>query len=117
MDYTKEELRAMAAQMREVANAVYPMLMSCNVHPFIEFNGLMQKYVDVCTNAAEAGVQFPFASEHSGDAIPVEPHDMLYLAEKLRCIFGPTLDSNPDARQAFIHGLFGAHAHEVLGRP
>lgn len=113
MEYTKEELLELAKQMRQTANAIYPMLMRCNVHPFIEFNGLMQKYVDVCERAAAKEIQFPFANEHSGQQIPVEPHDMLYLAEKLRCIFGPTLDANPEARRAFIQGLFGEHAREA----
>lgn len=97
----------MAAAMRETTHAIYPMLVACNVHPFIEFCGLMSKYVDLCREAAQKGVQFPFASEHSGMPLPAEDHDMEYLAEKLRCIFGPTLDANPSVRSNFLRALVG----------
>lgn len=109
-EYTPEELQSLCRNMRQTANAIYPMLIACHVHPFIEFNGLMQKYVDICEYAAEKGIDFPLASEHSGEAIPVHEHDMLYLAEKLRCIFGPVLDEDSKARRAFIQGMFGPSA-------
>ena len=74
-------------------------------HAFIEFNGLMSKYVDLLTLAAEKGIDPSDVNEHTGVALPIEEHDMRYLGEKLRCIFGPIIDSNPAARAAFAKAL------------
>jgi hypothetical protein len=52
------------------------------------------------TKAAEQGIDPHLINEHSGVALPCEGHDMAYLGEKLRCIFGPVIDSNPEARAA-----------------
>jgi hypothetical protein len=114
-EYTKDQLLDLAHGMRDAANRIYPILVQCNVHPFIEFNGLMQKYVDICQNAARKGIAFPDLHEHSGEAVPVEAHDMLYLAEKLRCIFGPALDADPKVREAFLVGMFGRKDIQVDG--
>jgi len=76
-------------------------------HAFIEFNGLMSKYVDLLARAAEQGIDPHLINEHSGVALPCEGHDMAYLGEKLRCIFGPVIDSNPEARAALKKALFG----------
>jgi len=106
-DYTQAELTDMAAAMRRVANGIYPQLVACGRHPFIEFCGLMQKYVDVCERAAERGIQFPFASGHCDTPLPVEPHDLLYLAEKLECIFAPMVAAKDRARAVFAKALLG----------
>lgn len=74
-------------------------------HSFIEFNGLQSKYIQMLAMAVEAGHDPRHLNEHSQVAIPVAAHDMEYLAEKLRCILGPILDSNPEAKAAFIKGL------------
>ena len=42
-----------------------------------------------------------------GGALPIEKHDMLYLGEKLSCIFGPAIKANPVARAALKKALFG----------
>jgi len=76
-------------------------------HAFIEFNGLMGKYVDLLDAAAKQGIDPKLINEHSGVALPCEGHDMAYLGEKLRCIFGPVIDSNPEARAALKKALFG----------
>lgn len=105
--YTQEELMEMIGRMRKIASQTYWMLMWTECHPFIEFNGLMQKYVDICEMAAKKGVQFPDANKHGEVVLPIEEHDMLYLAEKLRCIFGPIIDNNEEARRVLFEGLFG----------
>jgi hypothetical protein len=76
-------------------------------HAFIEFNGLMSKYVDLLERAVAQGVDPVSLNEHCGVAVPVETHDMAYLAEKLRCIFGPFIDGNPEAREVLRAKLFG----------
>jgi len=78
-----------------------------NAHAFIEFNGLMSKYVDLLANAVKNGIDPHLINEHSGVALPCEDYDMAYLGEKLRCIFGPVIDSNPEAKAALKRALFG----------
>jgi hypothetical protein len=77
-----------------------------NAHAFIEFNGLMSKYIDLMAKAVEAGASLGDLNEHCGVPLPAEDHDMEYLGAKLRCIFGPTIDSNPEAREALRRALF-----------
>lgn len=103
--WTREELQLICGYMRSVASNFYSMAVHGQCHPFIEFCGLMMKYVDVCVRAADDGVDFTQASTHSGMALKVHTHDMEYLAEKLDCIFGPILRTNPEARAAFIKGM------------
>lgn len=106
--YTKEQLTNIAVRMRVATEKTYPLLAATGCHPFIEFNGLMHKFVDLCERAVEKGVVFPMANEHTGIPLPVELHDIEYMAEKLRCIFGPIIDSNDEARRALFRHLFGS---------
>jgi hypothetical protein len=92
--YNKEELQAITQKMRNTANRVYVLLQSCEVHAFIEFNGLMQKYVDLCQRASDAGVDFTMFNTHNDRAFTVHAHDIEYMAEKFDCIFGPLFRRN-----------------------
>ena len=110
-EYSKNELVGLTVLMRRVANDVYTLFFKSNmggqVHAFIEFCGVLNKYVDICRRAAESGIDFTQANTHSNIQLPVEVHDMEYLGEKLRCIFGPAIDHNPEAREALKRALFG----------
>jgi len=96
--------------LKKVSNQFYWMCFNSKLgstaHSFLEFNGLMAKYVELLERAAEAGIEPHMVNEHTGVALPVEEHDMRYLAEKLRCILGPVIDSNPEARQILMKILF-----------
>lgn len=105
--YSSDELKVMAKRMRMVTSMLYPELVQTSCHPFIEFCSLMSKYVDICERAAVLGIEFPMANRHTGMALPVEEHDLRYLAEKLECIFGPIIDANPKAKQVFARALLG----------
>lgn len=77
-------------------------------HAFIEFAGVMAKYLDLLERAhREHGIDPMVASTHTGEVLPVESHDMRYLGEKLRCIFAPFIDANPGAREVLRRELFG----------
>ena len=108
---SKDELLALVARMRAVSNATYDLFfragMGSEAHAFLEFNGLIAKYVDICHRCAEAGIDFRFLNTHSGEGLPVEVHDMRYLGEKLDCILGPAIHANPAAREALREILFG----------
>ncbi len=85
--------------LRNLTEKFYWMCFHANVgsfaHPFLEFNGLMSVYVDVLT---KSGVDPQQANVHGGVPLPVEDHQIEYLAEKLECIFAPIIAANPNAR-------------------
>ena len=99
------------AELRALNEKFYWLCFNAGVgskaHAFIEFNGLMSTYINVLARAATKGIDLHLINEHSGVALPVEMHDVKYMAEKLRCIFGPVLDSNPAAREVFVKALLG----------
>ena len=103
--YSQEELKDLVVQMARVANLVYKLLQGCNVHAFIEFNGLMQKYVDLCRRAADEGVDFTMFNTHTGTSFKVETHDVEYMAEKFDCIFGPLFRKYPELWTLFKEKL------------
>lgn len=108
----KVYLAALVARMHGVAESVYWLFFYANmggeVHAFIEFNGLLSKYVEMCKRCADEGIDFTQLNTHTGQALPVAVHDMEYLGEKLRCIFGPIIDTNPEAKAALKKALFGS---------
>lgn len=108
---SKEELLALTARMRAVSNTTYDLFFSSgmggDVHAFIEFCGVLSKYVDICHRCAEQGIDFRLLNTHSGQSLPVEVHDMQYLGEKLDCIFGPAIRANPKAGEILRDMLFG----------
>lgn len=109
---TKEELQALARRMRSVADATYDLFfrtgMGAECHAFLEFNGLLQKYVRICERAAEDGVDFRAANVHTGRPLSVEEHDLAYLAEKFVCIFGPIINASSKAKRIFLEALENA---------
>lgn len=102
--YTKEEMDTMISRMETASSLFYGMAQRIGCHAFIEFTGLMNKFIDICRNSAENGIQFPFANTHSGMKLAVEGHDVDYLAEKFDCIFGPVLE-NEKHWNDFLKGM------------
>lgn len=68
-------------------------------HPFLEFSGLMQQYVQICRQASRKGQDFTKSSIHTNVAMPMNADEAEYLAEKLNCIFGPAIRQNPEVAQ------------------
>ena len=111
MNYTKEELVEIVARMRRVASDTYAVFFSAGMgssaHAFLEFNGLISKYVDICSSCTKAGIDFTALNTHSGQALPIAEPDISYLVEKLDCIFGPAIRANPQTKAAFAKLLEG----------
>jgi hypothetical protein len=104
--YTESERAEQIRKMKICAERFYWMCTQTGVHAFIEFNGLIAKYIDLCERAHAAGLDYNVCNTHTGVAMPlVKAHDVYYMAEKLECIFGPTLD-DPQIRKAFLEALF-----------
>lgn len=89
--YTLGEMREMIRKMEDASDAYYRMAVHTGCHAFIEFCGLQSKFVDLCKLALRAGIEFPFASAHNNQPLPMAPHDAAYLGEKLGCIYGAAL--------------------------
>ena len=89
MTYTDEELVAM---MRAASDDFYRKACWVGHHGFIEFAGLMNKYIELCERARQQGLDFTETTVHGGGApLPMEGHDARYLLEKLDCIYGRSL--------------------------
>lgn len=109
-----EEREKLLETMNELSKRVYWAFFHAGIgqtcHAFIEFNGVLSKYVDLCRKAHEAGIDFTQANTHNDIPFPCEAHDMAYLGEKLGCIFGPALRANPKAKRAFLEAMLGEAA-------
>ena len=108
---TPEEREGVLSKMLAVREQAYWLFfcagMGDHCHAFLEINGVISKYVDICRVAHEAGVDFTQANEHNGVALPMQEHDVRYLGEKLGCMFGPSLRSDPKLLAAFVEALTG----------
>lgn len=80
----RKELENSLLTMRAASNLFYAMAIQCNHHQFVEFNGLLSKYIGLCEQTLAKNVDFvqsPFRHFEYAD------HDINYINEKLDCIF------------------------------
>lgn len=93
-------------KMQEVSNEFYRKAIQIGNHPFIEFAGLMNEYIKMCTQTWDKGIDFTQAHVHS-DQPGLEAHSWngAYLAEKFSCIFDKTFQDNEEFKEAFIKGM------------
>jgi hypothetical protein len=106
---TPEEREAALERMAALVRRFYFEAMPIGCHPFLEFDGLLSKYVTLARAAHDAGIDFMNASAHNGRSLPASEHDLAYVGEKLRCIFGPALAA-PSLRRAFLEALLAEPA-------
>lgn len=84
---TPEERVAALKRMRTITSHYYNEAVHVGVHPFIEFAGLINEYVKVCEEAHAKGIDFSECHAHSGIELPMQPHHIDYVNEKLECIY------------------------------
>lgn len=103
LEHTEAELTSMLRRMRELSDWFYTKVVSIECHPFVEFTGFMNEYVKICEDSMKRGVEFPFATGHSGEQKPLQiaSHQAKYLGEKFNCILGPAFRADPAAWEAF----------------
>jgi hypothetical protein len=81
--------RELALQrMDETIRRFYGAAVHIGNHPFVEFAGVMQAYLNSCARAHEQGIDFSECNRHAGRQLPMESVEVDYLNEKLDCIFG-----------------------------
>ncbi len=102
--YSKKEREEQIRKMRQVSDAFYGPATQTGCHAFIEFCGFMNKFIDICRNTSAAGKDFNESNTHTGGDLVVADHDIVYLAEKFDCIFGPTL-ADPKKRKVFFKAM------------
>ena len=85
--HTREQHDEMIAAMRAVSNAFYAAAVRIGNHPFIEFTGLMNEYIDACRDASAQGIDFTQCNTHTGQHLPLKSFQVDYINEKLECIF------------------------------
>ena len=81
-----ERVTAIAA-MKAASDIFYAGAVRIGNHPFIEFCGLMNEYINSCEIAHKEGIDFSECSAHSGQPLPMESYMVNYVNEKLNCIF------------------------------
>jgi hypothetical protein len=97
---SEEEKTAIAA-MRVASSQFYAAAQATGVHAFIEFTGLMNEYIQIC----EKNPGFMHANTHSEKPLVLADFEAAYLAEKLDCIYGPSLRASPQLARAVLGGL------------
>lgn len=102
MNYTKTEVEAALVKMRAASSAFYVAACSSGCHAFIEFTGLMNEYIKVCERMTSQGdTSWMTANTHTDVPLALFPFEASYLAEKLDCIYGPSLRASEELRAAF----------------
>lgn len=84
---TSDERQTALVKMDSVSKDFYAAATQIGVHPFIEFCGLMREYIKACEAAHAKGIDFTECNAHSGLDLPMAPHMVAYVNEKLECIF------------------------------
>lgn len=101
------EMREMIRKMRTVNKDFYAAATHTGCHAFIEFCGLQAKFIDICQESLDAGIEFPMANTHSGESLALAPHHALYLGEKFNCIYGHTIGADKQLLATFLHAAMG----------
>jgi len=86
--YSFAERAEILDRMDRVIKSFYYGATRTGCHTFIEFAGLLGEFHKLCAIEHENGRDFTNLSIHTGNSLPVKPHNLDYLAEKLTCIFG-----------------------------
>ena len=118
----KEELLHQLYQMEKVAQAFYldAVHVTPQCHAFIEHAGLLNEFIKICRHTADQpNGDFNNANQHGGEPLLAHGFNIEYLAEKLACIYGPTLVSDEEKLKLFITkftGVSEAKLKELRGK-
>lgn len=81
----------MLAKMTAASSGFYRAAVNTGCHAFIEFTGLINEYIKICRRTMESGGDFTETNIHSGMAQAIESYEAEYIAQKLKCIYGTSL--------------------------
>lgn len=102
MSMSHEEREIALVLMRTTSEVFYSMATKIGNHPFIEFTGLMNEYIQACQNAHLDGIDFSACNTHGDKELPLKAHEVSYINEKLECIFTgrSVMSQTPKASQS-----------------
>jgi hypothetical protein len=83
----EEEREKILKQMKQLSAGFYGGAIHIGCHPFIEFTGIMNEYIQACERAHLNGIDFTMCNVHTGQVLPLKPFEKNYINEKLECIF------------------------------
>lgn len=99
--HTEAQRESLLVMMKSLSDAFYSSTTKLGVHPFIEFTGLLNEYISMCREAHKDGIDFTQCNTHTGQTLPMAPHNLAYLNEKIECIFSGAVKLVPvDVDQA-----------------
>jgi hypothetical protein len=61
----------------------------------------MNEYIQLCAQALREDVDFTKCNIHNGEALPMQPQNAAYLAEKLECIYGASFATHQSLAEVF----------------
>jgi len=97
-----DDAKCTLAAMQKASNDFYRAAIATGCHAFIEFTGLMNEYIKVCQDMSSMDDHsWLTANTHTSTPLKMHSHQAAYLAEKLDCIYGPTLRAHPALAKAF----------------
>ncbi|AGZ61809.1 MAG: hypothetical protein AV945_gp02 [Phormidium phage MIS-PhV1B] len=75
--------------MQEISNKFYETSCMTQCHAFVEFTGLMNEYIKICSEFQKANPDddFRMLNAHSGKSIKLKRYEIHYIKEKLNCIY------------------------------
>lgn len=85
--HSEHERLVMLRRMKDASAVFYGLAVQAGCHPFIEFTGLMNEYINCCEQAHKDGIDFADCNKHAGQHLPMEVCAVNYVNEKLECIF------------------------------
>lgn len=98
-----ERAHRMLSAMRSASENFYRAAVRSECHAFVEFTGLMNEYIKVCERmTAEGHLDWMGANTHSGTPMDIRDYELRYLAEKLDCIYGPSMRRSEEMRKAIF---------------
>lgn len=113
----QDEQRVMLQKMRSVSAAFYSGAIRTGVHAFVEFCGLMNEFIKICEHSGRKGVDFSQSNVHTGQRLHMEDYEVTYLAEKLECIYGATIQDSPELTRVFLNTFLPEVGQKLYAQP
>ena len=83
-------------KMREAASAFYELASESGCDRFIEFTGLLNRYIDLAEQLHRRGIDFL-----ATDDLDIEDHEAAGIAQQFHDVFGESFRRKPDSWDIF----------------